>query len=43
MDLPMLESYTDNIDGKEYAKHSSRDVEAPYFYYEVHTGYEKSV
>ncbi|XP_060557863.1 putative gamma-glutamylcyclotransferase CG2811 [Ruditapes philippinarum] len=43
LDLPMLDSYKDMIDGKVYVKHSSRDVHAPNFYYEVHTDYEKDI
>lgn len=41
LDLPMTDSYKDFTDGKGYFKPQGRDVPAPLWWYEVHTGYEK--
>ncbi|XP_053372876.1 gamma-glutamylaminecyclotransferase C-like [Mercenaria mercenaria] len=43
LDLPMLESYKDMIDGKKYSKHKDRDVQAPLWWYEIHTEYEQKI
>lgn len=41
LELPMLESYKDSIDGKKYCPPKDRDVPAPVWWYEVSTDYEK--
>ncbi|XP_045208474.2 putative gamma-glutamylcyclotransferase CG2811 [Mercenaria mercenaria] len=43
LELSMLESYKDMIDGKKYSKHKDRDVQAPLWWYEIHTDYEKEI
>lgn len=41
LELPMLQSYTDLMDGKKYFLPKDRDVPAPHWWYEVHTGYNE--
>lgn len=41
LELPMLQSYADLIDGKKYFLPKDRDIPVPLWWYEVHTGYEK--
>lgn len=41
LDLPVMRSYADLMDGKKYYLPRDRDVPAPAWWYEVHTGYEK--
>ena len=44
LDLPMLDSYTDCIDGKMYIGPKDRDksaMPAPLWWYEVHTEYRE--
>ncbi|XP_045208473.2 gamma-glutamylaminecyclotransferase C-like [Mercenaria mercenaria] len=43
LDLPMYDSYKDMIDGKKYIKPKDRDVPAPLWWYEIHTGYEEEI
>lgn len=41
LQLPLLESYQDETDGRKYIRPDERDVPAPMWWYEVNTGYEK--
>jgi len=41
LELPMISCYEDLVDGKKYFLPKDREVSAPVWWYEVHSGYEQ--